>query len=233
MKAQYSKYILITALMLALASTASAKPGGGKGGGGGGKGGGGGGGITPVSITFRDAIDDRIGSDIVQSYADGTDGVVAFLGSKANTGNVWLKLAKSPRGLYLDFTECYDSNCTSPLAPLDNGVVDLTAIKLDANDVLTGGVLSMAVGGDPISAPMRIYYDLGDGQGLGFIEFNPSVNGGNPCKNKSNFVTVARTATTSWEVSSSPSNRACVTLPGGNDLSGIYLMPFSFTVESL
>ena len=242
MRTQISKYILITALMLALASTASAKPGGGKGGGGGGKDGGGND-IVPISITFRDdPFYDRVGSDIITPYVDGeyplddgTGGIHAFLGSKANSGNVWLKLAKSPRGLYLDFTECFDSpdysKCTSPFAPLKNGVVSLSAIKLNANDVLTGGVLTMAVGETALSMPMRIYYEFDDGQGPGFIEFNPSIKGGKPCKNKSNFVLVKRTSATSWDIWSTNEGRACVTLPGGSELSGIYLMPFSFTVE--
>ena len=232
MKVQISKYILITTLLLALASTASAKPPAGKGGGGSGKGDDGGG-IVPISITFRDdPFYDRVGSDIITPYVYGLSGVEAFIGSKASYGNVWLKLAKSARGLYLDFTECYDGNCTSPLAPVENGVIDLTAIKLNANDVQKDGVLSMVVG-DTISAPMRIYYEFDDGQGPGFIEFNPSVKGGSPCKNKSNFVTVVRNTTTNWSITAEPGNRACVTLPGGRDLAGIFLMPFSFTVEIL
>ena len=231
MKTQISKYILISTLMLTIASTASAKPGGGKGGGGKDDGGGGGG-VTPASITFRDAVDDRVGSDVITPYINGVDGVEAFLGSKANVGNVWLRLAQSSRGLYLDFADCYNNNCISPLAPLDNGVVSLSAIKLDADDVLSGGIVSMALG-ETISAPLRIYYQFEGGEAPGFIEFNPGVRGGSPCKNKSNFVTVIRTSDTSWDISAEPGNRACATMPGGNDLSGVYLMPFSFTVEIL
>jgi len=227
MKSQFSKCILLSILMLTVASTASAKPGGGKGGGKDD-----GGGITPVSITFRNAIDDRVGSDVITPYVDSVEGVEAFLGSKANVGNVWLRLAQSDRGLYLDFSDCYDDNCISPLAPLENGVISISAIKLDADDVVSGGIVSMEKG-DTISAPLRIYYQFGKGESPGFIEFNPSVKGGSPCKNKSNYVTVVRTSQTNWEVSAAPDNRACATLPGGNDLSGIYLMPFSFTVEIL
>ncbi len=238
MNTQFLKYILITTLTFALASTASAKPGGGKGGGGGGKdGGGGSGGIVPISITFRDdPVYDRVGSDIVTPYVDAVSGVEAFIGSKANTGNVWLRLAQSDRGLYLDFTDCFDSpdysKCTSPFAPYKNSVVSISAIKLDANDVLSGGILSMVLD-DTISAPLRIYYQFEKGAPPGFIEFNPSVKGGSPCKNKSNHVTVIRISDTSWEVSAEPFNRACATLPGGEDLSGVYVMPFSFTVKIL
>ena len=228
--------------MVALASPACAKPGGGKGGG---KGGGGndGAGTTAISITFRDAMDDRVGSFPIGPYVDGVDSVEAFIGSKANYGNVWLRLAQSDRGLYLDFGTCVSNSCTSPFDPLYNsvlaGVISISAIKVDANDVLSDGLLGMVENGDSITAPMRIYYQFNKGDAPGFIEFNPSVKGGSPCKNKSNFVTVVRTSATTWEITSSADiasntgNRACATLPGGDELSGIYLMPFLFTVEIL
>ncbi len=235
--------------MLALASTASAKPGNGKGGGGGGGDKEDGGGIVPISVTFADEIDDRVGSDVMLPYVDGeyprgdgTGGIEAFLGSKANSGNVWLRLAKSSRGLLLDFRHCVDGICLTPFEDLvgyTDGVVNLgvianSAIKLDANDVLTDGVLSMKEGEPASSMPMRIFYDFDDGRGPGFIEFNPDANGGSPCKNKSDKVWVKRTSPASWDVWSALDNRACVILPGGGGrgtLSGIYEMKFSFTVE--
>ena len=247
MRTKISTYILITTLTLALASTASAKPGNGKGGGGGKHDGGGGSGSVPISIDFRDLIDDRVGSDIGAQYVDGVNGVNAYLGSKANSGNVWLKLAKSARGLYLDFSACAANTCLTPFDDLagsdvvDAGVISNSAIKLDADQVVTGGVLSMQPD-ETLMAPMRIFYDFDDGRGPGFIDFNPGVKGGNPCKNKSNFVTVISSdtngdgTTDSWTITAEPGNRACVLLPGGGgrgSLSGIYWMPFSFTVKIL
>jgi hypothetical protein len=171
---QTFKHILITVVLITLVSAAAAKPGGGKGGG---KPADGDDGTIPVSVTFRDDPYDLIGSDAVDSYTDGTDGVQAFLGSQANTGNIMLWLSKSPRGLYLDFSDCYDANCVSPFDPFSTAVINNSAIKVNANDVLTDGVLAMTIG-DAISAPMRVYYDFDDGQGPGFIEFNPAVKGG-------------------------------------------------------
>jgi hypothetical protein len=230
---QTFKHILLTVILITLVSSAAAKPGGGKGGG---KPADGDDGTIPVSVTFLDAQTDLIGSDDGTPYLDGTDGVQAFLGSQANTGNIMLWLSKSPRGLYMDFSDCYGTgtDCVSPLDPILNGVISNSAIKVNANDVLTEGVFAMRFGeAHAISAPMRVYYDFDDGRGPGFIEFNPAVKGGSPCKNKSNFVTVVRISETSWEVSSAPGNRACATQPGGRQLAGIFKMPFKFTVNVL
>ena len=100
---QAMRTVFVTFLVLSVAGSVHAAKGGGGNGGGkgaGGPGDGNTGGLTPATITFRNAMDDRIGSDNLTPYIDGVDGVEAFLASKANFGNVWLRLDKAPsRGL--------------------------------------------------------------------------------------------------------------------------------------
>jgi hypothetical protein len=225
---QTTRWILATVVAVVLASASPALAGKGKGSGG--PGDGSSGGITPVTVTFRDALgDDRIGSDNQTPFVDGADGVEAFLGSKANYGNLWLRLARSPRGLWLDFAECVGGGCNPPFAA---AIVGNSAIKVDVDNVQADGLWGMSVG-TTIYAPARVYYDLDDGRGPGFVDFNPSLGGKTPCKNKSNYVTVTRTGDRSWRVSADRTGTACATLPGGSELAGIYLMPFELTVEVL
>jgi hypothetical protein len=224
-----TRWILATALAVVLTSVSPAVAGNGKGKGSGDPGDGSSGGITPVTLTFRDALgDDRIASDTQAPYADGVDGVEAFLGSKANYGNLWLRLANSPRGLWLDFAECVGGGCSPPFAA---AIVGNSALKIDADDVQADGLWGMAVG-TTIYAPARVYYDLDDGRGPGFVEFNPKLGGRTPCKNKSNYLAVTRTGDRSWRVSADRTGTACVTLPGGTELAGVYLMPFELAVEA-
>lgn len=236
---QTIRTVFVTLLVLSVAGTAHAGKGNGKGKGAGGPGDGNTGGLTPVTITFQNDPGEKIGSDNLTSYIDGVDGVEAFLASKANFGNVWLRLDKSPsRGLYLDFTDCATPSCTPLFA---TGVIGLSAIKLDANDVQADGLFGMAIGAR-IYPPMRVYYQddaeqsLEEEQAPGFIYFNPNIKGKSPCKNLSDNVEVYRESATLWIVTGIGSpNTACATLPGGQlagqNLAGVFYMPFEFRVE--
>lgn len=212
-----------------------------------------GGDTTPAIITFRDCqggfpsaafsglhpgtalqdlcpvADDRIQSDVGFSYEDGLEGVQAFLGSAANFGNVWLRLKNSPRGLFLDFTDCASppGECKPPFV---SQVVSLANIKVDANDVKQDGLFGMALE-ETINPPMRFYYWLSADQPPGFVDFNPNQTGKSLCKNKGNFVSVTRTGDATWEVIADANTTGCVTLPGGAEFGGTYRMPFQFTVQ--
>ncbi len=236
---QAMQTVLITILILSVSSSVQAAKGGGKGKGGGGSGDGDTGGLTPVTITFMDDSGDRIGSDGFGPYSDGgADGVEAFLASKANFGNLWLGLENAPsRSLHLDFTDCAGL-CDTSAEIFDT----LSAIKVDANDVQTDGLFGMAVG-SKIYPPMRVYYQfdqtlssLDEEQNPGFIYFNPNIKGKSPCKNRSDHVEVYRDTNTLWIITGTGyPNTACVTLPGsqlaGQNLAGVFYMPFEFTVE--
>lgn len=226
-----ARAILTVLLIAGLAGAAHAGKGGTKGkpdGGGGDPGDGNE--VTPVTVLFRDSVTDRVGSDgaiYINDYDEASDsGVRAFIGTKANLGNVWLMLAKSARGLLLDFSDCI-SACNPPFLV---DVISNSAIKVEADRVQSDGLWGMSVG-TTIFAPMRIFYDLDDGQGPGFVEFNPNLKGKSPCKNKSNYVEVTRTSDTTWDIGADDTITSCVTLPGGGELAGVFVMPFSFTVE--
>ncbi len=232
--------VFITLLVLSVASTAHAGKGNGKNKGGGGSGEEDTGGLTPVTITFENALNDRVGSDNYTPYMDGDEGVEAFLATKANFGNVWLRLDKSPsRGLYLDFTDCATPPSCTPL--FATGLIGLSAIKVDANDVQADGLFGMAIR-STIYPPMRIYYQdnaeqsLEEEQAPGFIYFNSNIKGKSPCKNLSDNVEVYRENATLWTITGIGfPNTACATLPGGQqagrNLAGVFYMPFEFTVE--
>jgi hypothetical protein len=202
---------------------------------------------TALVITFRDCTDafvaaafwslhpgagcpvgtDRIRSDWAQSYVDGEQSVEAFLGSQATSGNFLLNVNRSPRGMLLDFTECVSPrNCNAP----PSQVYSLSSIRIDATAVRKNGVLGMALG-ETMDAPARVTYQLSAGQSPGFIEFNPSLTGKNPCKGASSSVSVTRTGTNSWEVFADPSRIGCVTLPDNGGWGGNYHFPFRFTVQ--
>lgn len=215
--------------VMSVTGIANAEKGGnGKGKGSGDPGDGSSGGITPAIITFADSAGDRIRSDDGTAYVDGVDNVEAFLGSKANYGNVWLRVGDSVRALTLDFSDCQPgTTCNPPLVSIPH---DRVSIKVDANNVQSDGLFGMAEGAT-IHAPMRIYYEYfaNDPEGPGFVEFNPNLKGKSPCKNKSLYVVVTRVDATSWDVSGDETPLACATLPD-DSLSGQYLMPFHFTV---
>lgn len=187
----------------------------------------------PIVITFRDCTDlqcaaaDRIRSDWNQSYNDGENGVEAFIGTQANSGNVGLRLNESPRGLSLDFTECVSpESCRPP----PSQVYPLAFIRVDATAVRKNGVLGMAVN-ETVSVPMRVYYRLLAEQGPGFIDFNPNLTGKSACKGASDFVSVIRTGEGTWEIFADPTRIGCVTLPDNAGWAGNYHFPFHFTVH--
>lgn len=230
--------ILTALLIIGLAGAAHAAPGGTKGkpdkdGGDPGDGND----VTPVTVLFRDnfATDpiDRVGSDgdiYVDNYDEATDsGVRAFIGSKANLGNIKLWLSKAPeRALWLDFSDCIAS--CNPL--FDMGFDFSSAIDVQVNEVQQDGVWGMSVG-TTVYAPMRIWYEDPANPGdPGFIHFNDSLKGNSPCKGAgADNVEVTRISDTEWTVSASDLIQSCASLPGRTELAGIFVMPFSFTVE--
>jgi hypothetical protein len=216
--------IIVAGISLVFGISGAAYAGGGHSKGPGPGGGGSEGGLVPVTITFAGATGDRIHSDNGTPYTDGVDGVEAFLGSKANYGNVFLRLAKSSRGLWLDFSDCV-SSCNPPFT---SEVNDLSSIKVNADDVQKDGLYGMSVG-TTIQAPMRVYYQLDPADAPGFVDFQPNLTGSSPCRNQSLYVDVTRTGDQTWDVAGASIPMACVTLPDGS-LGGVFLMPFEFTV---
>lgn len=194
--------------------------------------------VTPVTVLFRDnfAADpiDRVGSDgdiYVDNYDEATDsGVRAFIGTKANLGNIKLWLSKAPtRALWLDFSDCFTESCT-PLFEMDFDFN--SAIDVQVNEVQKDGVWGMSVG-TTVDSPMRIWYEDPANPGdPGFIHFDNVKGGSSPCKNSgAGNVEVTRISDTEWTVSASDQIYSCASLPGRKELAGFFIMPFSFTVE--
>jgi hypothetical protein len=202
---------------------------------------------TPLIITFRDcqggfpsaaflalqpsetcpSTADRIGSDWSTSYVDGEHEVEAFLGTQANSGNVLLNVARSTRGMLLDFTDCASSGkCIPP----PSQIYTLSSIRIDATAVRKNGLLGMALN-ETMSVPARVTYQTTAGVSPGFIEFNPDLKGKTPCKGASDYVSATRTGEQSWEIAADPSRIGCVTLPDGAGWAGNYRFPFRFTVQ--
>ena len=136
--------------------------------------------IQPASITFTGGHE--IASDGGGAYVHGVGGVEAFIGSAANTGNIWLRTIDAPaRGLWLDFSRCESvdpADCTPPFAAEVNGGA---SIKVEADSIFSRGIYDMAVG-TFIHPPMRVYY-IDAGQ-MRFVDFNNVARGGDPCKNQ-------------------------------------------------
>ena len=179
---------------------------------------------TPVTITFANAGADRITSDVYGSYINGQDAVEAFIGSKANLGNLILRLLNSPvRTLKLDFSQCVSAGeCTPPAQDVQVPVF----LKADVNETLSAGMLGMNVG-DQTTAPMRIRFLDDHPEGPWFVNFDPSIRG---CRG-SDLVTVRRSGASTWELSAG--GTACLSAggkPGQAEFRGRYNMPFSLTV---
>jgi len=194
--------------------------------------------IRPARITFNDG-GTQLASDGRGAYEHGIDGVEAFIGSQANTGNVWLRTVAAPsRGVWLDFSLCESvdpADCTPLFTSAVNGGV---SIKVDADAILSRGIYDMAVG-SLIHPPMRVYY-TDDADQVRFVDFDNAAKGGSPCKNQGVVnVEVERTGNTTWVVRApglaSPSRpTACANSPLRDDpFQGLYWMGFEFTVEEL
>jgi hypothetical protein len=179
---------------------------------------------TPVTITFANAGADRITSDVYGAYINGQAGVEAFIGSKANLGNLFLRLLNSPvRTLKLDFRDCISiGECKPPAQDVQVPVF----LKADVNETLSGGMLAMNVG-DRTTAPMRIRFLDDDPEGPWFVNFDPSIRS---CRG-SDMVTVERNSSTTWTVSAG--GIACLSASGKtgqSEFRGRYNLPFSLTV---
>jgi len=211
---------------------------------GGGKGGGEGNQVTLAEITFRDASDplDRIQGDgaiyVTEEFPDGT--VLVAIGSKANTGNVFLRGAgksitepfpEDSRELFLDFGDCALGPCTLPFDPEEAGWVR-AGLRVDVNDVLKDGVYALAPG-EMTSAPMTLQFQP-PGPDVAyadywFLNFDPAVKN---CESATK-VTVENLGSGSWRVEAGADALACLVRGGQPQAEslGLFRMPFKFTVE--
>jgi hypothetical protein len=245
-------WLLAVGVIVALATPAAeaGKGGNGKGKGSGDPGSGDAGGIQPVVVTFRDSFltepPDRLGSDcgggVVTPdppcpYEDGVDDVQAFVGSKANYGNLFLRVVSADtlpiRSELLDLTDCVSSaeSCVPPFGSSDD---TLGNIKVDVNDSITDGLYALAKG-EMVSAPMRIYLNTESGL-WGFLDFGPGTGKHSKLCSASTRVTATRTGDATnpgehdrWQITAGSNAIACLLTVGG-DFAGYYGVPFEMTV---
>jgi hypothetical protein len=203
--------------------------------------------VTPATITFRNclglALPDCLGADKIRSdtegiYADqGEGGMRVFLGSQANTGNIFLQNSGAAgRELVLDFTGCSSDLCTAS-SGITSGTnnVDVVFLIVNVKDGIQDGVF--ALGADQnVSVPMRVRFIPNDNaRQRWFLEFDPSVKncGGST---KVTVTGVLQDSELKWEVEGT--GQGCLihtTGPSKKDhhILGEFSMPFKFTVARL
>lgn len=194
-----------------------------------GGGGGGGDGTMPATVTFRDAVGDRVMSDGNGSYIDGIKNVSASIGHEGSF-NLSLTKAKKQalRPLVFDFSECVGGPCNAPPC-------------FDECTLVTGGVTG---GGENLSA-------MSFPEGTGVEALIVVVNFGDENErvfslhfDASNFfdadpvcpsadADVRRIDLNTWEIEG---QTACLVRPGGARdaaaVRGTYNMPFKMTVTT-
>ena len=202
-----------------------------------------GGGTISVCVTFRD-VGDRIRSDGISEYCDGSGGVLAIVGKKR--GGFRLDTSNKGRKVSLDFTDCVsDGGCTSSPTGMEDVDLrigeeyefDATAgkrlptgqkldiVEMDGGETAFGAlVITFAPTGRPAKLQFRVVF----GQAQFF-----ACPGGDP-------VTVIRGGTTgnptnSWTLSAAAGDVACLFKVVDNfkevTLEGRFNLPFSIDVE--
>ena len=204
---------------------------------GGGDDGGGGGGTIAMTATFQNRPGDGLMSDChdcqttcdcLPPYIDKVDKVGAGISTR---GNFRLTLTKGNqpaiRTLFYDFSDCVSPGECNP--PIQNG------FSVGPANVVTSGsaidLLEMLVGAvrDDLRLIMSLNLDSVE-NGLWQIRFDPS----NANCSGSTFVTGERISADTWEIEAGPEDVACLTKRAGGGehiFSGLYHMPFKFTIK--
>ncbi len=208
-----------------------------------------GGGTFSVCVTFRDAdvpVLDRIRSDGISEYCDGSGGVLAIVGKKR--GGFRLDTNNKGREVSLDFTDCVSAECTSPFPTgKEKEDVDLrlgeeyefdatadkrlpTGHKLDIVEMDGGAmafgalVITFAPTGRPAKLQFKVVF--GQAQFLACPDGDPvTVTRGGDADNPTN----------SWTLSAAAGDVACLFKVVDNfkevTLEGRFNLPFSIDVD--
>jgi hypothetical protein len=193
----------------------------------------------PLTITFDDAVNDRMGSDgaayvdsDIQNAPDADLAAHILIASNGNYGNLYLMTSNTASRLVaMDISDCQvdcgDQPEFSPGSQAGSLPVALTVI---ATEAVTDGFCGMS-NGQVVTAPMEITYNIAGITQPGFIYYNPGIKGKSPCRGTgtSDEVSVERVDDVTWRVMGS---KACVVKPGGRDAGGQVTMPFGFTVDA-
>ena len=203
------------------------------------------GGTISVCVTFRDDVADRITSDGISEYCDGSGGVLAIVGKKR--GGFRLDTNNKGREVSLDFTDCEaDGACTSPF---QTGTEDvdlrlgeeyefdettekreptgqkLDIVEMDGGETAFGAlVITFAPTGKPAKLKFKVVF--------GQIQFT-ACTGGDPVTVKREGT--AGSPTNSWIISAAATDVACLFEVEGQSIEltqeGRFHMPFSIDVD--
>ena len=194
----------------------------------GGKGGGGGQPPIPAKITFLDAVEHQIQSDIFGlPYVDGAyPGLEVTIDSAANQGNIRVENS-SIRELSITVPDGVDE-CGFTPGPLD---VDFQFLLVGVDEEVDGGVFGLDEEGGSTMVPMLIRF--GHGGSIFFLRYRPGGEKKHPCKGSSGLVNVVRNGD-KWTVTDI--GDACVAKhPFKKNPNACFSGPmnFSFDVELL
>ncbi len=203
-----------------------------------------GGGTISVCVTFSDVVADRIRSDGISEYCDGSGGVLALVGKK--NGGFRLDTNNKGRKVSLDFSNCVPAGtCTS--SPTGTEDVDLRIGEKFVFDELVPGlrvgagqkldIVEMDGGETALGALDIVFAPTGKPAKLRFlIVFGRFAGSGIVCGDP---VTVTRggapgNPTNSWTLSATASDEACLFKVVDNfkevTLEGRFNLPFSIDV---
>ena len=205
-----------------------------------------GGGTISVCVTFRDDGADRITSDGIKEYCDGSGGVLAIVGKK--NGGFRLDTSNKERKVFLNFSNCVpNETCTSPF-PTGTEDVDLRIgekfvfdevdqelregagqkldiVEMDGGETAFGALdIVFAPTGKP--AKLQFLIVFGRFRGSGIVCGDPvTVTRGGTADNPTN----------SWTLSADAGDVACLFKVVDNfkevTREGRFNLPFSIDVE--
>ena len=194
--------------------------------------------VTPARITFANGVGNDIEGDSIQGDGvyeglDSPDGLEVFIGSAANSGNIFLQNDTNlSRTLRINMPE---NGCGLPVG-FSN--FPFRRLRAQADAVFQDGVLGMSEGDLSGGIPMRILFEYSDDRY--WLNFKPTETG--PCKNQSGYAQVERLAddpdgTGNWTVTNdSNDGTACIEKvqkrPAKSLLcAGLVEMDFSFHLD--
>ncbi len=196
-----------------------------------GGGGGGGDGTMPATVTFRDAVGDRVISSCGTGdcpYIDDVDKVSTAIGHE---GSFYLSLTKTKkqaiRPLRFDFSQCVSGPCLAP--PCGS---DCTAVT----GKISGSGENLSAMGFPSTSveALFIVVNFGDeNERVFFLQFDSlNIFDVEPSCPSADAI-VRRIDLNTWEIEG---QTACLVRPGGARdpaaVRGTYIMPFKMTVKT-
>jgi len=184
--------------------------------------------VVSLKVTVRDALDDKMTSDVGEDYVNGTQGVSATFDQY---GNFIFSCGTSGHGPSASLVRWLNINFNSP-------------VQVFINPPITGNDKVTAITTVPVTAytftPLQNMAEtqsqcigLTGGSGAGWVmNFHRAAE--DVSSSPSAYAVVTKINSTQWTVtpvgSCSPNSNVCALRNGPDVLYGYYNMPFSFTL---